>query len=110
LIFLCLGFGWFLSSLGVYIRDIGQGITVILQILFFISPIFYPTESVPERFQKILLVNPLTFIVTNFRQVLLWNMPLQWDSWAVETLISFIFALLGYAWFIKTKKGFADVL
>lgn len=110
LIFLCLGIGWFLASLGVYIRDIGQGVAIVLQMLFFLSPIFYPIEAVPDTLQKIIMVNPLTLIVTFFRQILIWNMPLPWVSWALVTIAAFVFALLGYVWFMKTKKGFADVL
>ena len=110
LIFLSLGTGWLLASLGVYIRDIGQGVVIAVQILFFLSPIFYPIEAVPESFQKILYANPLTIIVTSFRQTMVWNLPLPWTNWILITLATFVFALLGYVWFMKTKKGFADVL
>jgi len=110
LIFLSLGTGWFLASLGVYIRDMGQGVNIIVQMLFFLSPIFYPIEAVPPAFQGILRINPLTMIVAGFRQTLIWNLHLPWLDWALTTLVTFIFAILGYVWFMKTKNGFADVL
>jgi lipopolysaccharide transport system permease protein len=110
LIFVCLAFSWFLSSLGIYIRDIGQGIGVVVQVLFFLSPIFYPLEAVPERLRVILAVNPLSTIVEGFRAVLLLGNPLPWAAWGIWTAISFLAAWLALIWFMKTKKGFADVL
>jgi len=105
-----LGFGWFLASLGVFIRDIGQVIGVLLQILFFMTPIFYPISAVPERFRWVLRINPLTEIVTNTRRAVLWG---EWPNWvwlAGVTMLSAVLAQLGYAWFMKTKRGFTDVL
>lgn len=110
LLFLCLGLGWFLSSLGVYIRDLIQITPVLTTILFFLSPIVYPVTSTPVRFQAVLSINPLTMITEAFRQVILWGEPLSWTAWSIWTLMTCGFALLGYAWFMGTKKGFADVL
>lgn len=110
LILITLGFGWFLASLGVYVRDIALVISLALQVLLFISPIFYAINAVPERFQAILRLNPLTMIVTNFRSVLLWGEMFPVKEWAIWLVISLIVALLGYIWFMWTKKGFADVL
>ncbi len=110
LLLFCLGVGWFLSSLGVYIRDIAQGIGIVVQILFFLTPIVYPVTSVPANLQPVLSANPLTFIVDSFRQATIWSLPLHWKALAAWTLIMAVFAILGYAWFMKTRKGFADVL
>ena len=71
LVFLTLGLGWFLASLGVYVRDIGQAIGVATQVLFFLSPIFYPVSAVPEHLRFILYANPMTMILTGFRRTLL---------------------------------------
>lgn len=110
LVFLCLGIGWFLSSLGVYIRDIGQAINVIIQMLFFVSPVFYSADAVPQRLQFFFKINPLSTIISGFRNVLLWGKPLSWGEWIFWTVFTFLFATIGYLWFIKTRKGFADVL
>jgi len=110
LLLFCLGVSWFLSSLGVYIRDIAQGIGIVVQILFFLTPIVYPVTSVPANLQPVLAANPLTFIVDSFRQSVIWNLPLHWKALAAWTVIMGVFAILGYAWFMKTRKGFADVL
>ena len=110
LVFLTLGLGWFLASLGVYVRDIGQAIAVATQVLFFLSPIFYPVSAVPEHLRFILYANPMTMILNGFRRTMLWAAPPPWGTWAALTLGTGIIALLGYAWFMQTKKGFADVM
>ncbi len=110
LVLLTLGLGWFLASLGVYVRDIGQAIGVVTQVLFFLSPIFYPVSAVPERFRLLLYANPLTSILTDFRRTMLWRSAPAWEAWAALTVGSALIALLGYAWFMQTKKGFADVM
>jgi lipopolysaccharide transport system permease protein len=110
LIFLSLGLTWFLASLGVYVRDIAQFIGIVVQVLFFLSPVFYPVSAVPAKFQPWLLANPLSPILESFRRCLLWSQPLDWLPWAAWTLGTAAIALLGYAWFMRTKKGFADVV
>lgn len=110
LILLCLGLGWFLASLGVYVRDIGQGIGLVVQMLFFLSPVFYPATAVPEFLQSVFDFNPLTAILAGFRQTLLWGQMLEWPSWMLWTLLTSLLAVFGYAWFVRTKKGFADVM
>lgn len=110
LILLSLGLGWIFASLGVYVRDLAQGMPVVTQILLFISTIFFPASAVPKSFKFIVDLNPLTTIVESFRQVLLWGNPLPWLSWSIWTGVTAVLALAGYYWFISTKKGFADIL
>jgi len=110
LIFLCLGLAWFLASLGVFIRDIGYTVGLLLQVLFFVTPIFYPIESIPTQLQPIIQLNPLTSIVENFRGVILWGAPPNWLALGLWVLATGAVMLLGYAWFMKTKKAFADVI
>ncbi len=110
LVLLCLGLGWFLASLGVFIRDVAQLIGVVVQVLFFLTPIFYPIEAVPENIQFILYLNPLTFIVSHFRRVILWGQVPDWGDFAVITAAMGVVCILGYIWFMKSKKTFADVV
>ncbi len=110
LIGLCLGLGWFLASLGVYVRDTAYAVSIVMQILFFMSAIFYSVSAVPEALRPIMYLNPLTIIVESFRRILVWNQSLEWGSWLLVTSISGAVCLLGYTWFIKTKSGFADVI
>jgi lipopolysaccharide transport system permease protein len=110
LIFLSLGLGWFFASLGVYVRDIAQAMPVATQILLFMSTIFYPPSAVPKSLKILFDLNPLTTIVESFRQVLIWGNPLPWVPWGIWTGITAVLAAGGYAWFMSTKKGFADIL
>jgi lipopolysaccharide transport system permease protein len=110
LIGLCLGLGWFFAALGVYVRDTAYAVSVALQVLFFLSAVFYPVTAVPEFLRPLMYLNPLTAIFENFRRVLVWNLPPDWGSWLIGTLIGGMVVLLGYTWFMKTKSGFADVI
>ena len=110
LIILILGFSWFLASLGVFARDIGQFTAIITTILTFLSPVFYPVSAVPEGFRPFMMANPLTFIIEQSREVLIWGHLPDWSGLALYTLAATAFAWAGFAWFQKTRKGFADVL
>jgi lipopolysaccharide transport system permease protein len=110
LILITLGLAWFLSSLGVFVRDIGQAIPVLVQILFFMTPIFYSEDRVPNALRFLIILNPLSSIVEGFRRVLIWNEFIDWRAWGTVTLISALIAILGFAWFSVTKKAFSDVM
>jgi lipopolysaccharide transport system permease protein len=110
LIFLSLGLGWFLSSLGVFVRDINYTVALLVQVLFYMTAIFYSIDIVPEPFQTIIRWNPLASIVENFRRVILWGSLPNWPELVLWLLLTGAILMLGYAWFMKTKKAFADVI
>ena len=110
LVILTTGFAWMLASLGVFLRDVGQTIGIITTVLMFLSPVFYPVNAVPERFQSFILANPLTFIIEQAREVLIWGHLPNWLGLSAYTLVAIVISWSGYAWFQKTRKGFADVL
>jgi lipopolysaccharide transport system permease protein len=110
LIFICLGLSWFFASLGVFIRDIGHLLGVVVQMLFFLTPIFYPISAIPERFRFYIYLNPLTFIVNHFRRVALFSQMPDWGEFILVTCGTLVVCILGYVWFMKSKKTFADVL
>lgn len=110
IIFLILGASWFLASLGVYLRDTSQFVSIASSALMFLTPIFYPASALPAEYQKILLLNPLTPAIEFTRDVLYWGRPPDLKLLAVYYLICLIIAWLGFSWFQKTRKGFADVL
>lgn len=105
-----MGLSWALAALGVFLRDVGQIIGMVVQILMFLTPIFYPASALPERFQAWLLLNPLTIPIEMMRDVMYWGHTPNWRLWMVAVLASVAMAMLGFAWFQKTRKGFADVL
>lgn len=104
------GLTWFLASLGVFLRDVNQVIGIALTILFFMSPIFYPVERLPDYLQGIVLASPLTIFIENARHTLLLSRTPDWNSLGLASIAAFAIMQLGYAWFMKTKRGFADVL
>jgi lipopolysaccharide transport system permease protein len=107
---LCLGLSWWLASMGVYFRDIGQIIGVATMAVLFLSPIFYPVSSIPEWLRPFYELNPLALIIGNARATLIWGQPPNWFHLLAGMTANFVVALLGYAWFQRTRRGFADVL
>lgn len=105
-----LGSMWFLSSAGVYLRDLGQLMGVVATLLLFISPIFYPFEAVPDRYKFLLLANPITVIVNQVRDVAFWGHLPSWRAVAVAYAAGWLVAWAGYSWFMLTKRGFSDVV
>ncbi len=105
-----LGFAWFLASLGVFARDIGQITGIITTVMMFLAPVFYPVSALPKEYQPLIMANPLTFIIEQARDVLLGGRLPDWHGLAIYSLISITFAWAGFWWFQKTRKGFADVL
>lgn len=110
LLMLALGFGWILASIGVFARDVGQVVAVLTTVLLFLSPVFFPVSSLPPALRPWIMANPLTFIIEEMREVVVWgNLP-NWTGLLVYFVCATAVAWSGYAWFQKTRKGFADVL
>lgn len=109
-ILLILGLSWFLAATGVFVRDINQVMSMILTVLMFMSPIFYPLSALPEAVRPYLLLNPVTLIVEQVRAILIWGVQPDWVSLGYYSLVSVLVAWMGWVWFCKTRKGFADVL
>jgi lipopolysaccharide transport system permease protein len=105
-----MGFAWLLAALGVYVRDIGQITAMFTLILMFVSPVFYPVSAVPPAFQALLYLNPLTFIIEESRNTLLFGSLPDPRQWLLMMSASMLMAWAGFAWFQKTRRGFADVV
>ncbi|OYY58751.1 MAG: sugar ABC transporter permease [Polynucleobacter sp. 24-46-87] len=110
LIFFTLGITWMLASLGVFMRDVGQTIGILTTVLMFMSPVFYPISALPVKFQGVMMLNPLTFIIEQTRTVAISGQMPNWSGLAIYTLVALAVMWFGYVWFQKTRKGFADVL
>lgn len=110
LLLFVMGISWALASLGVYLRDVAHVVGLLTTVLMFLSPIFYSSAMLPERYQRWLLLNPLNPIIEQTRDVLLWGKMPDPIVLLVATLAGGAVAWLGFAWFQKTRKGFADVL
>jgi len=111
LLSLTAGTAWFVASLGVFLRDLRQVVTgLLLPVLFFMTPIFYPPERVPAEFRWVVTWNPMAPIVENARRVTLYGQMPDWMSLGIVTLIGLLVMQLGFAFFMKSKRSFADVL
>ncbi len=110
-ILLTLGLAWLVAALGVFLRDVGQVVQVVVgRLLFFLTPIFYPASAVPEPFRLVLDLNPLTYLVEDARRTLVLGQTPHWPAYAVLLALSLVVAILGHAFFVKGKRSYADVL
>ncbi len=109
-VFFLLGCSWFLAAICVFVRDIGQIMGVLVTVLLFLAPIFYPLSQVPERLQFWMYFNPLTVIVEQFRAVVLFGQTPDWLHLSIYGLVGLATMLLGYAFFRRTQGAFADVI
>lgn len=105
-----MGLSWMLASLGVFLRDISQFMAIVTTILMFLSPLFYPVTAVPEVYRNLVYCNPLVFVIEQTRDVLYWGKAPDFGLLAISYVVSGAIAWLGFFWFQKTRKGFADVL
>jgi len=110
LVIVTLGISWMLAAIGVFLRDVSQTIGLITTVLMFLSPVFYPVTAVPERFRPFIMANPLTFIIEQAREVVIWGRLPNWIGLCVYTILATMLAWAGYYLFQKTRKGFSDVL
>ena len=105
-----MGISWILASLGVYLRDVNQLTGVVIQVLMFMSPIFFPASALPENIRNLLYLNPIATPIEMMRDVMYWNTVPKFEMWALIYFIGLCISFIGFAWFQKTRKGFADVL
>ena len=110
MIFFTMGCGYFLSSLGVFIRDLNSSISILTTMLFFLTPVFYSTHAVPEQFRFFYQINPIAIFINDSRRVMLWGLLPDWPSFFVGMTCSLFTLVLGFVFFMKSKKGFADVI
>lgn len=110
LVILLMGLSWLFAALGVFLRDIAQVTAIITTALMFLTPIFFPVEAIPEKYRGLLDLNPLSPIVHQVRDVLMWGRGIDLMSYSTSLAIALIMLLPGFAFFQKVRKGFADVL
>lgn len=105
-----LGAAWLIASLGVFMRDIAQGITLLLMAWMYLTPIIYPESIVPERFRWFIDINPFTSLVRSYRRVFLDGFAPDWRGLLYFSLVALVIFVFGYWWFARTRKNFADVI
>lgn len=107
---LLLGLSWFISSLSVFLRDVQQVVPLLLTLMMFFSPIFFPIEAIPSEYRILMYLNPMTLIIGQVREVTIaGNMP-DFSALGLYAVGSLIVMYAGHWWFNRTRRGFADVL
>ena len=107
-IMLMAGFSWFLASLGVFIRDFQHIMSLCLSAWMYATPIVYPASMIPDNLKFLLYINPMAGIVGDYRRVILEGLPPDWSLYLAYTPVAAISCILGFAFFMKTKRSFAD--
>lgn len=110
LVIMVLGLGLFLSALSVFLKDVGNIVSVLVTVLMYMSPVFFPLSAVPQSFRGICEANPMTYIIENLRNVVLYGTSLDWKSYGISCFTALLVFLLGKTVFMRAKEGFADVL
>jgi lipopolysaccharide transport system permease protein len=107
---LTLGGAWLLASLGVFIRDIAQGVSLVLMAWMYLTPIIYPETILPEAYRPIVNLNPFTPLIRSYRRIMLDGSGPDWLGLAYFSVFAVVVFVLGYWWFARTRKNFADVV
>lgn len=110
LVIICLGLSWLLAAVGVYFRDVGQLTGILTTALLFISGVFFPITILPEKIQFWFRLNPLAIIIEQSRQVLFLGQWPDFVTWLILMVFSLVVLLYGFSFFLKVRKGFADVI
>jgi lipopolysaccharide transport system permease protein len=103
------GVSWFLAGLGAFVRDLGQIIGFVLTIWFFMTPICYPEKQMLARAPQ-LTKNPMYVLVRGYRSIFLENHAPDFGPLWKFSLLAVVVFVLGYAWFYKLRKSFADMI
>lgn len=114
LVLMSAGVSWVVASLTVYVRDVANVVSLVVsQLLFFLTPIFWKPEQLLTQAPHLSWViewNPIAPVVDNVRRCVLFGEMPNWGSWAIGVAAGAATMQLGYAWFMKTRRGFADVI
>ncbi len=104
------GLGWLAASFGVFIRDTAQFTQLALMTWMYLTPIIYPENMIPPKYRWLVDLNPMAALVRSYRRILLEGAMPDWRGLVFTTLFALSCFGIGYWWFERTKKAFADVL
>jgi lipopolysaccharide transport system permease protein len=107
---LAAGVGMVLGVLNVFIRDIEQVVPIVLQVLFWFTPIVYPANIIPEVYTRILSLSPLYTLVEAYHSFIVFDLPLPWLKLAIIALLGLLICLLGLFLFRRASADMVDVL
>ena len=106
----CLAMSWLVSALGVFLRDLGQVIGVMVSMLMFMSAVFYPLSALPAPLQTLLSLNPLVLVIEQSRRILVQGSAPNMAYLLLGIGLMLALCELSFRLFKKAQRGFADVL
>lgn len=104
------GTSYLLSAVSVYLKDVGNVVNVLVTVLMYMSPVFFPLASVPEKYRGICMANPMTYVIENFRNTMLYGKNINAGFLMISIAAAALVYAAGYVVFMRVKEGFADVL
>ena len=110
LLLLSMGCSWIISSMGLFFRDLGNLLGIVILLLFFSAPIFYDVVQIPEEYRWALNINPLTPVIVNTRTIFFKYMQPDWYELGTSWLVSLVIFQLGFCVFMRLRRRFADVV
>jgi lipopolysaccharide transport system permease protein len=111
LVILALGSGYFISSLNVKYRDFRYIVPFIVQFGLYISPVGFTSSVVPERYQLLYYLNPMTGIIDAFRWTLLGDKcAMDWSYYSISLIVTIVIFIVGVSYFRKMEKSIADII
>lgn len=105
-----LGLSWLLSAIGVAVKDIGQITALLGHGLLFLTPIFYSADAAPALLKNLLLLNPLSFVVEQFRWVMFIGRMPSFEGLAIYLGLASLFSWLALSVFRRLRSTFADLV
>lgn len=107
---MAIGAAWLVAALGVFLRDIAQGLGLLLMAWMFLTPIIYPETVVPEHYRRFIEINPFTALMRSYRRIFIEGTNPDWNGLGYFFLIAVGVFGFGYWWFARSRKNFADVV
>ena len=106
----CAGISYLVSAFSVYLRDMTSFVSVLVTVFMYLTPVFFPLNSIPEEFKNVMMFNVMTYAIENMRNVIIYGNPLKWDYFGISCIVSGVLFFLGWWVFKRVKVGFADLL
>lgn len=104
------GLSWILASIGVFVRDVRHMISLVLSTWMYMTPIVYPANAIPANLHFLCWLNPMAGIINDYRRVVIEGLSPDWHNYAWYSALALLFWWVGFNFFSKTKRAFADVM
>jgi lipopolysaccharide transport system permease protein len=104
------GIGMFLAAINVKYRDVKQAVPFLIQVGLFVTPVIYPVTAIPQKFQWILYLNPMTGVINMMRSSFLNTAPINWPLTWLSIAVAIMSFILGVIYFKSKEREFADII